>query len=72
VAGAAEDSASARAITLPRFLIELLREHLDDQDGDFVFASPRRCWLRRSDFDRRVCRPAVPRTGWVNSRRASD
>ncbi|MFE6611702.1 tyrosine-type recombinase/integrase [Amycolatopsis sp. NPDC057786] len=57
--GPPKTPASARTITLPPFLIDLLRDHLDGHDGEFVFASPRRCWLRRSDFDRRVFRPAV-------------
>ncbi len=57
--GPPKTPASARTITLPPFLVGLLRDHLDDQDSDVVFASPRRCWLRRSDFDRRVFRPAV-------------
>ncbi|WP_093940275.1 tyrosine-type recombinase/integrase [Actinoalloteichus hoggarensis] len=46
-------------MSLPPFLIELLRRHLDDHDGDLVFTSPRGRPLRRSDFDRRVFRPAV-------------
>jgi integrase len=57
--GPPKTPASARTITLPPFLIGLLRDYLDDQDSDIVFGSPRRCWLRRSDFDRRVFRPAV-------------
>ncbi len=60
--GPPKTPASARTITLPPFLIDLLRDHLDSRDGDFVFTSPRRCWLRRSDFDRRVFRPAIDGT----------
>ncbi|WP_410671308.1 tyrosine-type recombinase/integrase [Amycolatopsis sp. cmx-4-68] len=38
-----------------------MRDYFDDQDSDIVFAGPRRCWLRRADFDRTVFRPAVDR-----------
>jgi len=57
--GPPKTPASARTITLPPFLIALLRDHLGGHDGEFVFASPRRCCLHRSDFDLRVFRPAV-------------
>jgi integrase len=57
--GPPKTPASARTITLPPFLINLLRDHLDGHDDDFVFTSPRHRWLRRSDFDRRVFRPAI-------------
>jgi integrase len=43
-------------------LIPLLRDHLDSHDHDAVFTGPRGCWLRRSDFDRRVFRPAIDGT----------
>ncbi|MDX8036002.1 tyrosine-type recombinase/integrase [Lentzea sp. BCCO 10_0856] len=46
-------------MTLPPFLITLLRKHLESHDHEFVFTTPRNCWLRRSDFDRRVFRPAI-------------
>lgn len=51
--------ASARTITLPRFLIGLLQMHLTATTGNFVFTSPLGHPLRRSDFLRRVLRPAV-------------
>jgi integrase len=40
--------ASARTITLPPFLIELLRKHLATTTGSYVFTSPLGCRLRRS------------------------
>jgi integrase len=57
--GPPKTPASARTITLPPFLIDLLREHLSTTPGTFVFTSPLGCRLRRSTFDRRVFRPAV-------------
>jgi integrase len=57
--GPPKTPASARTITLPPFLIELLREHLATTPGTFVFTSPLGYRLRRSTFDRRVFRPAV-------------
>lgn len=57
--GPPKTPASARTITLPPFLTELLRDHLATTTGCFVFTSPLGCQLRRSTFDRRVFRPAV-------------
>jgi integrase len=57
--GPPKTPASARTITLPRFLAGLLQMHLSVSAGDFVFTSPQGHPLRRSDFDRRVFRPAV-------------
>jgi integrase len=57
--GPPKTPASARTITLPRFLAGLLQMHLSATSGEFVFTSPRGHPLRRSDFDRRVFRPAV-------------
>jgi hypothetical protein len=57
--GPPKTPASARTITLPRFLADLLQMHLATTTGDFVFTSPQDHPLRRSDFDRRVFRPAV-------------
>jgi integrase len=57
--GPPKTPASARTITLPPFLLELLRDHLSATTGSFVFTSPLGCRLRRSTFDRRVFRPAV-------------
>jgi integrase len=64
--GPPKTPASARTITLPRFLAGLLQIHLTATTGDFVFTSPLGYPLRRSDFLRRVFRPAVdgdPRKG---------
>ena len=57
--GPPKTPASARTITLPPFLITLLRKHLEPHDHEFVFTTPRGCWLRRSDFGRQVFRPAI-------------
>jgi len=57
--GPPKTPASARTITLPPFLVALLREHLASTAGGFVFTSPLGHRLRRSTFDRRVFRPAV-------------
>ena len=57
--GPPKTPASARTVTLPPFLVALLREHLAATPNQFVFTSPLGCRLRRSTFDRRVLRPAV-------------
>jgi integrase len=57
--GPPKTPASARTITLPRFLVELLREHLAVTNSPFVFTTRTGCPIRRSTFDRRVFRPAV-------------
>jgi hypothetical protein len=57
--GPPKTPASARTITLPPFLVELLRDHLATTPGTYVFTSPLGCQLRCSTFDRRVFRPAV-------------
>lgn len=59
---APKTSASARRISLPPFLVALLHEHLATFDSGTarpVFASPEGDWLRRSNFARRVLRPAT-------------
>ncbi|HZC53704.1 MAG TPA: tyrosine-type recombinase/integrase [Mycobacterium sp.] len=56
---APKTEASVRVITLPPFLIDLLREHLRHTRGVPVFAGPHGGWLRRSNLDRRVLRPAA-------------
>jgi integrase len=64
--GPPKTPASARTITLPPFLVDLLREHLATTDTQFVFTTRGGCPIRRSTFDRRVLRPAVdgdPRRG---------
>lgn len=57
--GPPKTPASARTITLPPFLIELLREHLATTDNPFVFTTRTGRPIRRSTFDRRVFRPAA-------------
>jgi integrase len=57
--GPPKTPASARTITLPQFLVELLREHLAVTDNPFVFTTRTGRPIRRSTFDRRVFRPAV-------------
>jgi integrase len=57
--GPPKTAASARTITLPPFLIDLLRQHLAGHDHDFVFTTASGTWLWRSTFARRVLRPAV-------------
>lgn len=53
---------SARSITLPNFLIALLRAHLDTHNHQHVFLTSDQSFLRRSNFARRVMRPAVNAT----------
>lgn len=60
--GPPKTAASIRVITLPPFLIALLREHLDNTDGVPVFTGPKGGWLRRSNVDRRILRPAADGT----------
>ena len=50
---------SARIITLPPFLVALLRTHLATHDRRFVFVSPHGDMHRRSNFGRRALTPAV-------------
>jgi hypothetical protein len=52
-------AASIRAVSLPSFLIDLLREHVDPTEGVPVFSGPAGGWLRRSNLDRQVMRPAA-------------
>ena len=60
--GPPETAASIRAVSLPPFLIALLAEHLDRTDGVMVFGGPAGGWLRRSNVDRRILRPAADGT----------
>lgn len=52
-------SASIRSISLPPFLVALLGEHAETLEGPQVFPSLDGEWLRRSNFSRRVLRPAI-------------
>lgn len=60
--GPPKSAASIRVIALPPFLIALLREHLNNTDGIPVFTGPKGGWLRRSNVDRRILRPAADGT----------
>lgn len=57
--GPPKTNASVRTVTLPPFLIGLLQEHLEQTDGVALFSGPRGGWLRRSNVDRRILRPAA-------------
>jgi integrase len=57
--GQPKNAGSARIISLPEFLIPLLRRHLDSVDSEFVFVTPDGHWHRRSNFARRAMRPAA-------------
>jgi integrase len=50
---------SARTVTLPEFLLPLLRQHLDTHDHPHVFVTPGGDLHRRSNFSRRAMRPAA-------------
>lgn len=60
--GPPKTAESARTITLPEFLVDLLRTHLDRHDHQHVFVSPDRQLHRRSNFGRRAMRPAADGT----------
>lgn len=57
--GPPKTAESARTITLPPFLVELLRTHLDTHDHPHVFVTTEGELLRRSNFARRAMRPAA-------------
>ncbi|MDX8053754.1 tyrosine-type recombinase/integrase [Lentzea sp. BCCO 10_0798] len=57
--GPPKTAESARTITLPPFLIPLLRRHLDNHDHNHVFVTAEGEYLRRSNFSRRAMRPAA-------------
>jgi hypothetical protein len=46
-------------VLLPSFLLEVLREHIEDfpPQGDLVFTSQDGAMLRRSNFERRIWAP---------------
>ena len=60
--GPPKTTESARTITLPPFLVDLLRAHLATHDQRFVFVTPTGELHRRSNFGRRALRPAVDGT----------
>jgi integrase len=53
---------SARTITLPAFLVEMLARHLDSHQSQFVFLTSEGQHPRRSNFARRAMRPAADGT----------
>ncbi|HET9143307.1 tyrosine-type recombinase/integrase [Actinophytocola sp.] len=57
--GPPKTASSARSVSLPPFLIALLRNHLRRHPHEFVFTTESGTWLWRSTFSRRVLRPAV-------------
>lgn len=57
--GPPKSGTSVRTIRLPPFLVDLLRVHLAGHDNPIVFPSATGTWHRRSDFCRRVMRPAA-------------
>ena len=63
--GPPKTAESARTITLPPFLIRLLRAHLDRHDHPHVFTSHRGELHRRSNFGRRALRPATDGTRYL-------
>jgi integrase len=60
--GPPKTTESARTITLPPFLTDLLRAHLDTHTQRFVFVTPTGEPHRRSNFGRRALRPSVDGT----------
>jgi integrase len=57
--GPPKTPAAVRSIALPPFLVTRLREHVDSHDHDHVFTGADGGLLRRSNFSRRVWRPAT-------------
>ena len=60
--GPPKTAESARTITLPPFLVDLLRRHLASHGQRFVFVTPSGEPHRNSNFGRRALRPAVDGT----------
>jgi integrase len=57
--GPPKTAESARTITLPPFLVELLARHLESHPHQHVFVTDEHHLLRRSNFARRAMRPAT-------------
>lgn len=57
--GPPKTEASARLISLPPFLVRLLRAHLDTHRHPHVFPTPTMGLHRRSNFSRRAVRPCA-------------
>lgn len=60
--GSPMTSASVRWVTLPPFLVEMLRQHLAGHAAPMVFPNSAGTWQRRAAFSRRVMRPAADGT----------
>lgn len=60
--GPPKTAESARTISLPPFLVELLAAHLDSHTHQHVFVTEEHHLLRRSNFARRAMRPATDGT----------
>ncbi|OZM76567.1 tyrosine-type recombinase/integrase [Pseudonocardia sp. MH-G8] len=60
--GPPKTAESAREITLPPFLTELLHHHLAGHRHPYVFVAADGAFLRRSNFSRRAMRPAADGT----------
>ncbi|MGD9527827.1 tyrosine-type recombinase/integrase [Pseudonocardia sp.] len=60
--GPPKTAESARPITLPPFLVEVLRHHLSTHPHPHVFVNADGSFLRRSNFARRAMRPAADGT----------
>jgi integrase len=57
--GPPKTPAAVRAILLPPFLVDLLRQHLASHDHEHIFIGRDGGLLRRSSFHRRTWRPAL-------------
>jgi integrase len=57
--GPPKTDASVRDISLPPFLVVLLRAHIETHDHPHVFVTPQSQLHRRSNFGRRAFRPAA-------------
>jgi integrase len=57
--GPPKTPSSARTITLPPFLVAMLRDHLASHPYEYVFTTACGAWFWRSTFNRRILRPAI-------------
>jgi integrase len=57
--GPPKTASSARTISLPPFLVALMRTHLQRHAHEFVFTTASGTWRWRSTFNRRILRPAI-------------
>jgi integrase len=61
--GAPKTEASIRTITMPNVVVEALTDHLGKHPGDLVFPAPDGGFIRRTNWTRRVWRPALEKAG---------